>query len=277
MKFRNQVIDTQNKFIFLFQGAEPQENKAQVEIEKRPWPVSICTLGGFDLSLYGIPVRFSGKVQRQPLFLLKALIALGGKEVKEEYLADLLWPEADGEQAHSAFTTTISRLRRFIGHEKVIEVHEGNVSLNPLFCRVDLWTMEEILDQAEARLKGTGEAETGNGGVDEEIIGLAEKAFNIYKGPFLQSDGNQPWLLPPRERLKRKFFSLIIKVGSHFEAINQWGMASNYYQNALEMCEILDEELFQRLMTCHHRLGQPTRAIEVYHDCSSAGLVNNFV
>jgi LuxR family maltose regulon positive regulatory protein len=221
------------------------------------------------LSLYGTPIRFSGKVQRKPLLLLKALIALGGKEVKEEHLVDLLWPEADGDQAHSAFTTTISRLRRFIGHANVIEVHEGKVSLNPLYCRVDWWILEEILDQAETQLKRTGEAGTGNDGVNEEIIELAEKAVSIYKGPFLPSEGNQPWISPLRERLKRKFFRLIIKVGSHFEAMNQWEMASIYYQNALEMGELLDEELFQRLMTCHHRLGEPARAIEVYHHCKS--------
>jgi DNA-binding SARP family transcriptional activator len=269
MNFRNQAIDIQNKYIILFQGAEPQQNKVPVEIDKRSWPVSICTLGGFELSLCGTPVRFSGKVQRNPLLLLKALIALGGKEVKVEQLADLLWPEADVDQAHTVFTKTVSRLRRFIGHEKVIEIHEGKISLNPLYCKVDLWRLEDLLDEAEARLKVIGEAGKGSGGVDEGIIGLADEAVNIYKGPFLPSEGNQPWALPLRERLKRKFFRLIIKVGSHFEAMNQWGTASNYYQNALEMGDILDEELFQRLMTCHHRLGQTAMAVEVYHDCSS--------
>jgi LuxR family transcriptional regulator, maltose regulon positive regulatory protein len=248
--------------------------RAQVEIEKRPWPVSISTLGGFELSLYGAPVRFSEKIQRKSLLLLKALIAMGGKEVKEEHLADLLWPEADGYQAHRAFTTTISRLRRFFGHANFIEVHEGKVSLNPLYCRVDWWILEKIIDQAEARLKGTGEAVTGNSGINEEIMELAEKAVSIYKGPFLSSEGNQPWISPLRDRLKRKFFHLIIKVGTYFEAMNQWGLASNYYQNAMEMGELSDEELFQRLMTCHHRLGQPARAIEVYHHCRSTLFLN---
>jgi len=132
----------------------------------------------------------------------------------------------------------------------------------------DLWRLEELLDQADTRLKVTVGAGTVSGEVDEVIVGLAEEAVNLYKGSFLQGEDKQPWVMPIRERIKRRFFRLIIKVGSHFEAMNQWEMASYYYQNALELGEILDEELFQRLMTCHHRLGQTARAIAVYDHCS---------
>ena len=115
------------------------------EIGEWPWPVKIHTLGKFELVLDGIPVHFSGKVRKKPLQMLKALISLGGKEVNEEQLTDLLWPEADGDQAHSAFSTTLSRLRGFIGYDKAIEIHGGKASLNPRYCWVDVWAFEEII------------------------------------------------------------------------------------------------------------------------------------
>ena len=81
--------------------------------------------------------------------MLKALIALGGKDVREEQLADLLWPEADGDQAHSAFTTTLSRLRQLIGSEKAIEVLEGKATLSPRYSWVDVGALERIFSEAE--------------------------------------------------------------------------------------------------------------------------------
>ncbi|HTP66688.1 MAG TPA: AAA family ATPase, partial [Geobacteraceae bacterium] len=95
-----------------------------------PWPVKIYVLGKFELVLDGKPLSFTGKMPKRPLLLLKMLIALGGEGVREEQLTDLLWPEADGDRAHSVFTTTLSRLRRLIGFAEAIEIHSGKVSIN---------------------------------------------------------------------------------------------------------------------------------------------------
>jgi len=51
------------------------------ELESWPWPLKVFTLGRFDLIREDRQVPFSRKVQQKPLSLLKALIALGGKEV----------------------------------------------------------------------------------------------------------------------------------------------------------------------------------------------------
>ena len=119
------------------------------DIEDWPWPVKIYTLGNFELLKDGKPLQFSGKVQKKPLLMLKALIARGGKDVREDHLADLLWPDADGDQAHSAFTTTLFRLRRLIGSEKAIEVLEGKATLNPRYVWVDAWAFERTFSRAE--------------------------------------------------------------------------------------------------------------------------------
>lgn len=68
--------------------------KPPINIENWPWPLKIFTLGRFGVLKDGKPLRFSKKVQQRPLDLLKVLIALGGRDVREEQLADVLWPEA---------------------------------------------------------------------------------------------------------------------------------------------------------------------------------------
>jgi LuxR family maltose regulon positive regulatory protein len=248
-------------------GQDLFPDQPPVELADWPWPVKIITLGKFDLLLDGKSVRFSGKVQRKPLRLLKALIALGSKEIKEEQLTDLLWPEADGDQAHSAFTTALLRLRRLIGHDKAIEIREGRASLNPKYCWVDLWAAELMLGQAETRLKEIGESEVEGKGDREKIVEIVEKAIGMYDGPFLPDEGNQSWVLPLRERLQRRFSRLIVKFGSYLEVNGQWEKAAMYYQMALDTDGIAGEELYQKLMVCHYHLGQYPKAIEVYLLC----------
>jgi ATP/maltotriose-dependent transcriptional regulator MalT len=82
-----------------------------VDIAAWPWAVAITTLGPFRLERDGAPVPFGRKVQQRPLDLLKALIALGGREVPEAALADALWPDAQGDTALQALATTLHRLR----------------------------------------------------------------------------------------------------------------------------------------------------------------------
>ena len=69
-----------------------------VEVEAWPWPIKIFTLGRFEVLRDGEPVRFARKVQRKPLALLKALIAFGGRTVREDLVMDALWPEAEGDR-----------------------------------------------------------------------------------------------------------------------------------------------------------------------------------
>ena len=75
--------------------------------------------------------------------MLKIIISLGGREINEEEITDLLWPEAEGDAGHSAFTTTMQRLRRLLVNEDAILIKEGKITINPRYCHVDTWAFEE--------------------------------------------------------------------------------------------------------------------------------------
>jgi LuxR family maltose regulon positive regulatory protein len=232
-----------------------------LEIENWPWPLKIYTFGKFELLKDGKPFCFSGKVQKKPLLMLKALIALGGKDIREESLADICWPDADGDAAHSAFTTTLSRLRYLIGNEKAIQFNVGRATLDPCYCWVDVWVFERILGQAEALWKDSRLKDPLT-----EAVQLIEKAIDIYKGHFLVDEVEQPWTVSLRERLKSKFIRLIDRSGYYYEQTEQWEKAVEYYQRGLEVDD-LTEEFYQRLMTCYQRIGRRGDAIAVYQRC----------
>ena len=115
-----------------------------VHLEASPWQLKIHVLGDFRIERNGMPLVFSGKLQRKPLTILKAIVAFGEKGVSEEQLKDILWPDAEGDAAHAAFKMALSRLRQLIGIENVIRSYEGRVMLDPRSCWVDAWAFDRM-------------------------------------------------------------------------------------------------------------------------------------
>ena len=230
------------------------------ECENWPWPIKIFTFGRFGLIKEGSPVESSKKVQHKPLSLLKALVALGGREVDESRLADILWPETEGDAALSAFTTTLSRLRRLLGIENAIKVKNGKLTLDSRYCYVDSWVFERLA----AKVEKLWERSQSRSSI-EEVIRLTEKAIAMYRGAFLSAD-DEHWALSCRERLRSKFLRLVFRLGDYLENGNQCEKAVYYYKKALEV-DNLAEEFYQRLMVCYQHLGQQAEAVKLYKRC----------
>jgi len=231
-------------------------------IEQWPWPLKIYTFGRFGLIRNGAPVTFAGKVQQKPLEMLKALIALGGRNVAEKQLSDHLWPNADWEEAHRAFTVTLHRLRRLLGSEKFIELNEGRLSLNSRSCWVDTWAFERLAGEAEELLKKrSGEVATA--------LGKAQKAIALYRGDFFAGDMDRSWSLSRRERLRSRMLRLIGMVGREHEEQVAWDRAIDCYLRGLDANE-LAEELYQRLMHCYRQMGLHGEIASIYQRCRMA-------
>jgi LuxR family maltose regulon positive regulatory protein len=229
-------------------------------LENWPWPIKIFTLGGFRLRKNDSPSHLSRKAQKRPLSMLKALIALGGREVREDQISDALWPEADGDVAHESFATNLHRLRKLMGNEKALQLREGRLTLDDRVCWVDAWAFERILGQANVRWKEKSK---------EEAVRLAENAMDLYKGPFLFRDIEQPWAAAMGERLRSKFLRSVGKLGQYWQDAGQWEKALDCYQKGLEV-ETLAEEFYQGLIICHERLGRLAEALSVYNRCKTA-------
>jgi DNA-binding SARP family transcriptional activator len=233
-----------------------------VDCEKWPWALRVFTLGRFEILRDGEldeRAQFSGKIQKKPLEMLKALIANGGSEVSEEQIADCLWPDARGDAAHSAFTTTLSRLRRLLGVEGAIRFQERKVSLDPRYCWVDALAFERISAQLDKEIAVPEQ-------YPEYVFRLVEKAVGLYRGHFLPADEGHFWTISYRERLRSRFSRLINRAGDWLEKAGRWERAIEFYQTGLDIDDF-SEEFYQRLMICHQLLGRSANAIEVYKRC----------
>lgn len=218
--------------------------------EQWPWELRIVALGTFEIIKNGESIRFAGKVQQKPLELLKFMIAMGGSGVSASMLIHSIWPDADGDAAQNSFDNTLHRLRKLLGYDKAITLAEGKLSLDPRLVWVDAFAFERM---------------TGRIGPDA-IEPLAQRAFRLYRGHFLERDGEEPWMLPVREKLRSRFRRLTVFLGNHWEASGHWGKAAEVYLRGLEL-DSLAEEFYRRLMICYNEQGRLSEALDVYRRC----------
>ena len=209
--------------------------------------------------------------------LLKALVSFGAKDVGEEQLTDALWPDADGDLAHTSFNTTLHRLRNLIGHEKALVFQDGTLSLDEQYCWIDTWAFARDLRRGEEAWNSLVPITDSKGHHhDVKAESLFDMALNLYRGHFLPGDAKQPWTLSLREQLRAKFVFSVGKLGSHWMEKGRYDKSVELFMKGLET-DNLAEEFYQHLMVCYHQLGRQNDAINVYKRCrkvlqSSLGL-----
>jgi ATP/maltotriose-dependent transcriptional regulator MalT/DNA-binding SARP family transcriptional activator len=214
-----------------------------------PWPIKIHTLGPFAVVKEGKPLRFTGQSQKKPLELLQCLIALGGRQVPGGHVADLFWPDAEGDAAYRSLIITLHRLRQWLGYPEAVELSGGQLSLNPKCVWLDTWNFERLLTQAEA---------AGRNGSGASTPALVEKALALYRGPFLDP-ADHPWAIARREKLRAKFIHHLLAQGHALESQGRWDEVIACYLRGIEADEFV-EALHQQLIRCYQLAGRTAEA-----------------
>jgi len=230
-------------------------------VEEWPWPVKVYTLGRFSLVVDGKILPSGRKTRQKPLLLLKALVALGGREVPVEQLEEILWPDADGDLAHQSFAKTLERLREMLGDDRAVLLHDARLTLNNRHCWVDVWEFERTLGRADAA-RNPGALAPDDG----EVARIAERAIALYGGTFLSGETFCSCVVTHRERLRSKFLRAVVHAGHHLEQAGEGDKAIVFYQKGLEV-DPLSEGICRRLISCNVRMGRPSEAHAVYYRC----------
>ena len=218
-------------------------------------PISIHALGGFELTIDGM--RFSGgiKPQRKPLELLKLLLLSNGAPLGAAELADKLWPDSEGDTARNCLHVAVHRLRRLLGYDAALVVHDRKLRLDPQLCWVDLWSLDDEAKRLAHLPLG-----------DEDFGVHAARALRLYRGHLFAHEPEQAWMLAPRERLRRCWLDLVRRLGQHHEMRGEWIQACDLYQRTVDL-DPLAEEIYRRVMLCQQRTGERAEALHTYLRC----------
>jgi LuxR family maltose regulon positive regulatory protein len=210
--------------------------------ERWPWPLRIYTLGRFEVLRDGKPLEFSRKTPKKTLALLKAMIAHGGRNVREQVLLDTFWADEEGDAATRSLTAALHRLRGLIGDDVVVQ-QGGKLSLNVQQVWLDVWAFEELAAQT--------------------ACADADRLLNLYRGGFLVDDEGEPWSVAARERLRGKFIHLLANVAQRLEGASRYEQALECYLRGLDADPAI-EAFYQGLMRCYARLDRKSEAIAAY-------------
>ena len=164
------------------------------------------------------------------------------------------WPEA--EDARSALSVAVHRLRKLLKTDEAIIVSGGRVCVNTRIISSDLFAFDELCQQVDSLPINPSE---------NRIVKLVGDLLAIYRGPLCDGD-EDAWFLPARERTQQRFLALATTLGAQLERSALWDQASDLYLRALSI-EPLSEILYRSLMRCAHAQNDPSAAFSAYRRC----------
>ena len=141
----------------------------------------VCLLGGFSVATGDGVVEERAWRLRKAKALVKLLALAPERRLHRERLADLLWPDRDGDAAANNLHQALHAARRAIG-TAALRMTDGVVALE---AEVDV----DAFEAAAAHARGVRE------------VAAYEIALDLHAGELLPEDRFEPWGDPPRAAL----------------------------------------------------------------------------
>ncbi len=150
------------------------------------------------------------KAQKQPILLIKYLLARGGNNIPEHEIQDTLWPESDGDAAQNSYSTTLHRTRKLLSNKNALIHSNGRLSFNDTMVWTDTALFDHYLERIHSKINGLWIQKDPRKGNTSAVRLLEDLSalFSVYRGPFLAGD-QEAWILPRAEVLKSKFTDLL--------------------------------------------------------------------
>ncbi|HMJ52849.1 MAG TPA: BTAD domain-containing putative transcriptional regulator [Polyangiaceae bacterium] len=237
-----------------------------VRIEAWPWRFCIRAFGGLEVfrddGKVAPPGRAGGRGRQKvelrglPSRLLQRIVARGGRGISDGELMDALWPDAEGDAARRVFDTTLHRLRKQLGHDGVVRLSAGKVSLDDRICWTDVAAFEATLAEVEGDL--------ARGAATVVLQEHARRLLTIYRGPLFEHDSRaEAWISGPRQRFALKFLHVSEELGRALEDAGSYSEATNLYKRSLEVDHHV-ETVYAGLMRCAVGIGHRADALRWY-------------
>jgi len=191
---------------------------------------------------------------RELLFYL----LLNGPCDKERIGADF-WPEASQEQLRGRFRTTLYQLRRAIGRPELIRFVDGRYQFERTGdARFDVDEFSAALDRADA--------------MDDRQSACYRQALAsalaLYGGDLLAGEDSGDWVIPHRERLRRRFMDAAVAFGNACVPAAMTDDAIRVLDTAAAM-DPFDERLARARARVLDASGQRQAALRVLDDTSA--------
>jgi DNA-binding SARP family transcriptional activator len=194
-------------------------------------PVTITLLGGFGVTVDGVPTAGRGWSRRSAAAVVKVLALAPGHRLHRERLMDLLWPDEPPSRSAPKLHKAAHFARRAAGRADAIVLRDDVVWLFPgALVTVDATRFEQLARAA----------------VGEGDPAAAREALAWYRGELLPEDRYEDWATDRRELLHLRRLELLRVAG-------EW--------RELAELEPTDEEAHTELVHRHLAAGDAAAAL----------------
>jgi len=223
-----------------------------------PWSMRVRVLGDFVIERDSQPMVFSGKAQQKPLELLKFLACERRMTADTRALITALWPDADGDAGRKNLEVTVSRLRKLLGDDSLVQVKEGRVSLDPARTSSDAREFIDVCSSCEGAMAIAA--------TRRDASDLSKRLFEVFVALPFEHDEGLAWREGTRERFRNSFVRAVRALANGLEASGQGDRSVALLESAL-VREPLAEGLAQALMRAYIQAGEHAEAMRVYRQC----------
>jgi DNA-binding SARP family transcriptional activator len=194
-----------------------------------------------------------------PRLLLKALLCSPGRQARRDVLLDMLWPDAELDQAVQNLNTAVTRLRRVLAPSK----GEASLLLTDEDSHVYRLAEQSLLwVDVDAALTLLGEVERRGRTSFEALPPLEEAETYLSKGMILQDEEGQ-WAAGRRATVEQARYRTRLWLAEAYAQQQMPGQAETIFSLLLEE-DPTDEDVLARLMLLLHRQGMTRQALRVY-------------
>lgn len=192
--------------------------------------LQIKLLGNFRIEADGED-NWGELLERSPrgLLLLQYLLVYPGQRVSAETLIQVMWPRQDSTHPESALKTQVSRLRTIMKQispalESCLLTTRGGYRWETQpGVTVDI----EEFEQLTRRLMGHMDDQ-------KEARASLHRILELYTGPLLSDQEDQPWLLERREELLQSYQSVLDEALTLLESEGRYDTAMSICREALD-------------------------------------------
>jgi DNA-binding SARP family transcriptional activator len=231
--------------------------------EKAP-PLSLYAFGKFRVFAGGREVEDKHWKTRKSKYLFAYLALHSGRDIPDERLMDIFWPETAPEKARQSLYAALSHLRKAL--EAVVPGEADRVVLaRKGFYRFNV-DRSFFLDISEfERQADLGDTRQGEGRT-EEAVAAFQKAEALYEGEFMEGYYGD-WAIYQRDELQMRYLGILENLMDYFFEKERYEVSNEYAQRILKV-DSCHQEAHLALMRAYLQLGKPEQAARQYQQCA---------
>ncbi|HEV7214921.1 MAG TPA: BTAD domain-containing putative transcriptional regulator [Chloroflexota bacterium] len=227
-------------------------------------------MASLEINLFGV-LSLERGVQPLPPFpsrkardLLAYLLLDHRALYSREHLADVFWPELDGDKARHCLNTTLWRLRGVLGPAEngafpYLRADAERIGFNP--------ASDFRLDVAEFEVACRNAERAGLHSPDQRAL-WDRTSVSLYRADLL-TDCYDDWCLVARERLQQLFMRALGRLLEYHQQQRDYDTAAAYGQRILT-CDPLREQVHRQLIQLYLEAGNAAGALRQYERCKEA-------